>query len=98
MVSIVTKGGAYGSLAVPDDMGDLCVGVAVLPERPAELCAPFGHRLMMASHHFREPESPLESRLEWRREEIFCKIFRGEKRGVGWGGARGGGPDRSNCL
>ena len=87
MVSIVTKGSAYGSLAVPDDMGDLCVGVAVLPERPAELCAPFGHRLMMASHHFREPESPLEWRLEWRRQEIFCKILMREKGGWGGGGS-----------
>jgi hypothetical protein len=37
VVSIVTKRCAYGFHGVPDDMGDICVGVAVLPERPAEL-------------------------------------------------------------
>jgi len=69
VVSIVTKRSAYGFHGVPDDMGDICVGVAVLPERSAELRAPFGHRLMMATHHpeeTREAESGLESRLESR--------------------------------
>ena len=51
VVSIVTKRSAYGFHGVPDDMGDICVGVAVLPERSAELRAPFGHRLMMATRH-----------------------------------------------
>ena len=69
VVSIVTKRSAYRIHGVPDDMGDICVGVAVLPERSAELRAPFGHRLMMATHHpeeTREAESGLESGLESR--------------------------------
>lgn len=77
VVSIVTKRSAYGIHGVPDDMGDLCVGVAVLPERPAELRAPFGHRLMMATHHpeeTREAESGLESRLESREGGKFLRL------------------------